>query len=445
MAKRRYAMRKYFKRSLVMVLVVVMMMSVVSPAFAATKENVKQYSDFCFIGDSVCNGFGYLSLNFNSTVSTNDANKRDAHYGNVSDNTFVGMVRDAIGARFHSDICVGQNLVDALWVTGAWSDDEYDYEEAYWYHVQHQKQPQRWQCMNYMHDSGEAANRIRQSSLVGIYLGSNDLFNRPRNAATASNGEFDMDLFLDMALEAYDRFVFGYPKLIERVRELNPTAKIVILSLYNPYANIKANADDENYTIGSLMTLYINNANFYLKQWAKYYGCTYVDITEVSTSFPEFDITDPNFIAKFSAMDIHPTEEWNHWIADRIIEALPEATSQVSSPVSGQLAFEFDGKDAGDYLLRKKTIGWTIRDENGYYANYNADTQSIQMDREKSTTRWLYYGGDFLTVALEKTTFTGPFKYLHTWYRPTVKYLDFDAGGLVAGNHKVNITMYKDN
>ena len=435
-------MKKHLRRSFVIMLVLIMLMSAAVPAFAATKDNVKQYSDFCFIGDSVCNGFGYINIDFNSVVDSNDKSKTHAHYGNVSDNTFVGVIRDAVGADFHSMVCVGQNLVDALWVTGAY-EDEYDYDEAYWYHVQHQGQPARWQAMNYMHDSGEAANRISQSSLIGIYLGSNDLFNRPRNAATTSSG-FDFDLFMEMVLEAYDRFVDGYPKLIERVMELNPSSKIIILSLYNPYANIKFNAEDESHTVGALMDLYIANANFYLKSWAKYYGCTYVDITGVEEGFPEMSIDDPNFLQQFSSMDIHPSEQWNYWLADRILEALPEASSQIKLPRTGAVSIEFDGRDGGTYLLRKNIIGWTIRNEDGRYLKYNSNTKSLELDRSGTNTRWFYNGG-FFTFALDPMTVEGPFKYLHTMYRPAIKYLDFENGGLTTAAKSVALTMYKEN
>ena len=445
-------MRRKAKRILTAMLAAMMILSLSAPVFAAKSGDVKHYTDYCCLGDSVCTGYGIADLDYSNNYSNGRA---QAHFGKVAENAFPSMIRDAVGARFNSMTCVGMRLVDALWILGVY-EDEYDYAEAYDYHYVHQNSQTRWNAMEYMHDSGEGIERIKQSGLITVYLGSNDLFTYPKNSST-NNGQLDAEFFIGKMAEGYGRFISGYPLLLERIRELNPTAKVLVVSQYNPYANLALNENDKFFALGKLVSTYTDNANGYLKSLCAYYGCRFVDISEVGSMFPELYLDDENFLFRFAIMDTHPSAEGHKYIASQIVKALPAASAELLLPQSGLLSVEFNGKDAGQLVFRRDgLIGWTVRDVTGNYYCYDKATHSV-VTRTEEPTEW-YYNGGLYTITLEKNDsgsssilrgspfafksldLPGLFGFLP---RLRMHYLTYDAGAVTCADVKVFADLYK--
>ena len=369
------------KRIISFALALIMLVSLAVPVFADSSK--KKYSDYCAIGDSISTGYGPL-----------DGYSWEGHYFGICDRAYPGLVRTALGAEYHSLTTVASRLIDYLWMLNDISEKKYDYADAVSYHGQ-----------GYMDvidglRGGEAEKRIKQSSLITINLGNIDVFIYPMHTSTV-DGEFSIPTFMKKVINGYESFIADYPKLIKRIQEINPSAEILLVGQYNPFAQIEFTG-----TLGKAYAVFIqevfDNLNANLKLCAKLNGCAYVDVTEVASTFSKETVTDENLKNVISGHENHPNALGHAMMAEAILNSLPDAWRKVLLPKNGIDRIEIGGLNAGSYIIRSSLLGWTIKTLDGRYVNCDTATGNITYG-SKATTYWTYFGGFCTTVAVPVT------------------------------------------
>jgi len=117
----------------------------------------------------------------------------------------------------------------------------------------------------------------------------------------------------------------AYPMLLDYIKEINPDAKVVLVSTMNPIEHATA-TDDFAIQIGCLINGIMDTMNSFIKDCALRYGYMYVDITEVETPSSAttmslehiFGITDSTEYALIA----HPTTKGYTQIAQKVITAV---------------------------------------------------------------------------------------------------------------------------
>ncbi len=109
------------------------------------------------------------------------------------------------------------------------------------------------------------------------------------------------------------------PVILETIREYNPTGKIILLNLYNPYAHIDVSMDsiEEGMTIASLTDEYIQKLNAITASYSDEVSA----LVDVYSSFTgrEADLICARMVnGEMSNMDPHPNAEGHEAIAEAL-------------------------------------------------------------------------------------------------------------------------------
>lgn len=135
-------------------------------------------------------------------------------------------------------------------------------------------------------------------------------------------------------MDGYKQFVSNWDRLIKDIRALNPTAKIFVVSMYNPFAYVKL-TDYSMINLGHMMDLAVGLVNGYTSTLAstrKEY--VYVDVMGTPThEWPSLSSAD--FMSDY-VTKVHPTFEGHRYMADRIL-AYARPYTNTSSSLSAKL------------------------------------------------------------------------------------------------------------
>ena len=146
------------------------------------------------------------------------------------------------------------------------------------------------------------------------------------NSGFSPSNTDELESFIQNLISNYNKFLKYFPALIERIKELNDTATIAIIGTFNPLKDLKLTADSL-LPVGNLAAVITNDMNRHYRQWAKQYGCMYVDISNVDTLTLESDIT----LDMFSSIDplivYHASPDGYKYIARQILRQLEEGSS----------------------------------------------------------------------------------------------------------------------
>jgi len=261
-------------------------------------------------------------------------------------------------------------------------DGSYDYQESLDYHgAGYMKKLDEMR-------NGEAVNRIKNSELITVEMGNMDVFIYPMNNSKTATG-IDVSKYMGLAIEGYNQFLQYYPKLIKRIQEINPTATVMIVGMYNPYANytFTGTVGKLFYTTLSAMTA---NLNLKFKYWANQYNTRYVDIMGVSDYFESVSVSDERLAQTISWHENHPAAEGHAYIAKCILSAVPAYKAELSAPQNGHVIFKIDGYETEELIMHRSGLGWTIRTAvGGKYICIASDGNSIEL-RNSNPTVWYF-------------------------------------------------------
>lgn len=192
---------------------------------------------------------------------------------------------------------------------------------------------------------------VKEADIITLSMGSNDILGPGGKMICASLGISSLDragevinaLNVQSKLKALDEYInkpeqvkifndaiakfkVNWVKIIDRIRELNPDAVLIVDNFYNPY---KALNIEGVTTLGNTVQGYLDTMNSYIKSHA-YNGQKYVIADVESVSGKTNVALLPNF-----DLDPHPNKDGHAVIADAVYDEYKKLTSPDSSGTTG--------------------------------------------------------------------------------------------------------------
>lgn len=350
---------------------------------AATKENVFQYAQtggYLALGDSIGKGCGaegsYIGSNGERLTVENcggQYNDNDCRYVLGS---YAAQVADAVGCEAPADMndqsgnfwpCTfgGMTTAVALDLYGIednYSDTTLNYEYYDWvleyFGYEGSSVGAKGETFDPATDgvTGNIIDVTKKASLITIELGMCDIFYRTYRVVT--NGGLlgdglDIDftnlsaikdilsIAVDLLNEGYDNWAKQYPLLLQRVKELNPDATIVMVGSFN-MVNQMTILDQTMFPLGSLFSTFTDKMNKQYEKWAKEYDVLYADIsnTEALCTQEDWALMGKFLDGNCSFPGSHPSMEGYDYITRQILNVLP--TQEEQEEINNGNAIVFD-------------------------------------------------------------------------------------------------------
>ncbi len=317
---------------LMSILIVVLSTSVVS--FAQEQENAYDYDLYFNIGDSIargCNLPSTLSEEGNALYYNDELNFSGKF---IPEGSFPQIIKDSsvVKEMYGANLqCMGLRSVEAYYAIGGEVDletyDEY-YNKDFRYHISDEGGINDW--------IDEFSDGAASADLITLEVGSNDIFYSAQVLSGLYGvGDVSLDTvkdFLKYSFKGLDGFKAYYPKIVERIFELQQAKKgttqdvtIALVSSYNPFSNC-AVTNEIPLHIGEIFNVLTNQMNDFIKETAeKYDQCYYVDISNVQTNITRNDDNIMNILATNPTAFVHPDEYGNSWIAEQILDTIPHS------------------------------------------------------------------------------------------------------------------------
>ncbi len=316
-------MKKTFRKSLAVILAITLLSGMFA-MFASAQKKHFVYEKYVLLGDSVASGHDDILYAPTEFIRVE---------GSYSD-----LVADALGAELIPMACPGFRTIEMRYML----EDDYNYDDDFMFHDTKDVDVMKARIPEYRQNIAEA-------DLITLGVGGNDfgtmltwlvadimeakgidpeLIAAIREISSNVDGLTEtVDKLVELAntakalpalLEAVPpalatglvTFFTNWNIMIEDILALNPDATFLVIGMFDNA--IKSEADlivDESeaakINIGQMI---VDMANTPMKEGAKKYGYTFVDTTGTI------------------CVTYHPTAEGHRHIADRILEALPDAT-----------------------------------------------------------------------------------------------------------------------
>lgn len=387
------------KKTFALLFAVAIMLTATFGVFAATPYNVKRYSLYTAIGDSIPAGLGMDDdTSWRGTDLTPYAFARiEGSYPDL----VADMLRpkDAVTDNFASLTCVGLRVIDLYYLLGG------EIEDMETFHANGSniisEEFHNEYVMNYRDKFDFDA--IRNADVITIQVGINDLYSQANVVATQYKDDpvKRLEVLLDGMWTGYWQFMKYYPKTYELLSKyVSDDCEVLIVGNYNTYENLSITQYNDT-IIGDIVGIITRSANAMAKAMAYKYGYTYVNIEDTVDYVERFQKEDltayetiPEKIgaAFIHGRNMHPDRNGHAHIAERIVEYLPSDMTK-SSIRTGTATVEIAGKVAGDYIITKGVDGWLLQDlYSGLYVTYNNGT--IELTEEG--TQWSYDSGFYV-------------------------------------------------
>lgn len=161
------------------------------------------------------------------------------------------------------------------------------------------------QLLDYIYnDNGEIPQSIQKANLVFVTIGGNDLFQFGFGSAAATNSdslEIDFDSVAQQMPDALERL----ERILNRIAELNPKARIIYVGLYHPFLDFDSDGQ------GSLL----------LHEWNHHATSLSTKLHNL-TVVPTYDLFE-TYLTKYLANDhFHPNEVGYERMAERVMQVL---------------------------------------------------------------------------------------------------------------------------
>lgn len=239
-----------------------------------------------------------------------------------------------------------------------------------------------WNNRSYDFVREKTLNAIRNSDLITLNLGSNDIMTIPvinsmgkmsgtedakfvalakemlgqsypemlntlfSTANTMNNLQQTLTTLMSLMINGYRLYFENIMPVIDTIKEENPDADIAVIGLYNPLQKVKL-TDNSMIAIGELGTILITGINAYLKANADKHGYAYVDVTGTETQDTlSLSAGISNFFGRIMT-DVHPKYNGHEYMASQILSSLEafsveKGLSMPYTDVKGSTAYATD-------------------------------------------------------------------------------------------------------
>jgi len=223
--------------------------------------------------------------------------------------------------------------------------------------------------------------------LLQKYGSASELINNLAQTVASLHGvEFALEQIAKATLTGLHKFNTNYPVIIDKILEINPTADIYVIGLYNPLSDTLI-SEDLPIKIGKILDPMIQGMNLYLSQLNPARGhYTYVDAFNTAV-LGTINVSELFTGGGLSAegmgeytLYVHPSLEGHAYIADQVLKAIPDKPAVLNGIVKGEdgrWALYKNNKVVTSYtgIAQNDKGWWRIKDgyvdfeANGIYQN----------------------------------------------------------------------------
>ena len=357
---------KHTRRILSLVLVLVMIFALCATAFA--DKSYEPYKNYMCVGDSIAAGCG---LTKDGSEAYFDQNTDDYTTVYNPDYLYFGYDFAAVPTAYHSIVAeaLDANLMQyarsglravefRYFLDGVYN--EYD-EDQFWDNSVFDTDGNGTFTLSDLDAIDEQMNykkAIKEADVLSINVGSNDVFsialgcmsvltsdsenetlknikdylNKGGNIGVAFGKLIEyyetMGKLAELAASltetftrSYKQYVENYSAILEKVYELNPDITVVAVGVFNPFSHFKLSSDSK-LDLSAIASPLVKAVNNYLKlQTTKYDNLYYADIVGTETYDMSYDDT---YFWQYFSFKVHPTLAGHKYIAQQILNALPE-------------------------------------------------------------------------------------------------------------------------
>ena len=394
------------KKILSIVLCVVMLFALTVPAFAASGKNYYDYENYMCVGDSIAAGCGLARdgkpTNFDQTVDD---------YTKVYSNNYIYLGYDfnAAPAAYHSLVAneLGANLLQCArsalravefryFLDGTYND--YD-ESCIWGNIYYDSDGNGFALpeLDAVNAYVNYPEKIKQADLLSINVGPNDVFSFALNVVLreltkdtsdptlnaikdfldktgnvgAAFGKL-IDAYQSMGKtadlvraltetmnKAYNQFTVNYEAIMKEVYKLNPDITVVGVSVYNPSTYFRL-SEDNQLDLSGIAAPIVTAINAHIASYKlKYDNFYYADVVGTETYPMNYD---DRYFWEYFTLKVHPTIEGHQFMAQQILNALPEAplpapaVTSATDPASGKIMLKWAAvKNAEKYEVYRSS------------------------------------------------------------------------------------------
>ena len=394
------------KKILSIVLCVVMLFALTVPAFAASGKNYYDYENYMCVGDSIAAGCGLARdgkpTNFDQTVDD---------YTKVYSNDYIYLGYDfnAAPAAYHSLVAneLGANLLQCArsalravefryFLDGTYND--YD-ESCIWGNIYYDSDGNGFTLpdLDAVNAYVNYPEKIKQADLLSINVGSNDVFSFTLNVVLreltkdtsdptlsaikdfldktgnvgAAFGKL-IDAYQSMGKtadlvraltetmnKAYNQFTVNYEAIMKEVYKLNPDITVVGVGVYNPFTYFRL-SEDNQLDLSGIAAPIVTAINAHIASYKlKYDNFYYADVVGTETYPMNYD---DRYFWEYFTLKVHPTIEGHQFMAQQILDALPEAplpapaVTSATDPASGKIMLKWAAvKNAEKYEVYRSS------------------------------------------------------------------------------------------
>ncbi|MBQ3328266.1 MAG: hypothetical protein IJG86_10935 [Clostridia bacterium] len=179
--------------------------------------------------------------------------------------------------------------------------------------------------------------------LLQKYGSASELINKLAQTVASLHGvEFALEQIAKATLTGLHKFNTNYPVIIDKILEINPTADIYVIGLYNPLSDTLI-SEDLPIKIGKILDPMIQGMNLYLSQLNPARGhYTYVDAFNTAV-LGTINVSELFTGGGLSAegmgeytLYVHPSLEGHAYIADQVLKAIPDKPAVLNGIVKGE-------------------------------------------------------------------------------------------------------------
>lgn len=375
------------KKTLSIVLCVVMLFALTVPAFAASGKNYYDYENYMCVGDSIAAGCG-LARDGKPTNFDQNAEDYTKVYSNnyiylgydfaAAPNAYHSLVANELGANLLQCARSGLRAVELRYMLDGTYND-YD-KDRIWGNTYFDTDGNGFTTadLDALNAYVKYSDKIKQADLISINVGSNDVFSFALNVvlreltkdtsdptlnaikkylektgnigaafgklidAYQSMGKIaDLTSALTTTMnKAYMQFTVNYAAVIERIYEINPDITIVGVGVYNPFDGFRLSADS-NLDLSGIASPVVAAINAHIASYKlKYSNFCYADVVGTQTYPMSYD---DHYFWEYFTLKVHPDIGGYQFMTKQILDALPEAplpapaVTSATDPASGKI------------------------------------------------------------------------------------------------------------